>query len=158
MTSQRQAVWWRYARSVGLFAILGPLGSTLVIMVKGGLGSQVAFWPGYVMAIIPIWLAYSLIFAFPTGLLAILGAGWLAAFSGPRVKNLFVYLGLCAVSAGLLSLAGSELDLSERLMGSGFVPEPSSSLMAFSWALAGAACGGLARRADAGFAPRLTTT
>ena len=154
MTSQRQAVWWRYARSVGLFAILGPLGSTLVIMVKGGLGSQVAFWPGYVMAIIPIWLAYSLIFAFPTGLLAILGAGWLAAFSGPRVKNLFVYLGLCAVSAGLLSLVGSELALSERLLGSSMVPEPQRFLMAFSWMLAGAECGYLIRRTDTKFSAR----
>jgi len=126
-----------------------------VIVVKGALASQVAFWPGYLIAIIPIWLAYSLIFSFPTGLLAILGAGCLAAFGGPRVNNLFAYLGLCAASAGLLSLAGAELDLSERLMGSGLVPEPATSLMAFSWMLAGAGCGYLLRRTDIGFRPKI---
>jgi hypothetical protein len=154
MTGPMRATRWRYARSVGHFAILGSLGSTLVIMVEGALASKAAFEPGDVVAIIPIWLAYSLVFSFPTGLLAILGAGWLAAFSGPRVKNLFVYLGLCTVSAGLLSLAGSELDLSERLMGSGFVPEPATSLMALSWMLAGAGCGYLLRRIDMGFRPK----
>lgn len=155
MTSPRRMMGWRYARSIGLFAIAGPLCATLVIMVKGALASDATFEPGFIVAIIPIWLAYSLIFAFPTGLLAILGTSWLAAFSGPRVENLFVYLGFCAASAGLLSLAGSELDLSERLMGSGFVPEPAASLMALSWMLAGAGCAYLFRRTDIGFRPKI---
>lgn len=160
MTDQRQAMGWRYARSIGLFAVLGPFCSALVIvapalltLVEGVLAAE--FEPAYLVAIIPIWLAFSLAFSLPTGLLAILGAGWLAAFVGPRVKNLFVYLGLCAVSASLLSLAGSELDLSERLMGSSFVPEPVASLMALSWALAGAVCGYLLRRTDMGFRPKI---
>jgi len=158
MTGQRRAMWWRYARSIGLFAVLGPLCSALVIvmpalvnMVKGALEAESE--PAYLVAIIPIWLAFSLAFSFPTGLLAIVGSGWLAAFGGPRLKNFFVYLGLCAVSAGLFSLAGSELDLSERLMGSSFVPEPAASLMALSWMLSGVTCGYLLRRTDMGFRP-----
>jgi hypothetical protein len=138
-----------------LFATLGPLVSALAIVVKGAMASQVAIWPGYVMAIIPIWLTFSLAFSLPTGLLAILGGGWLAAFSGPRVKNLFTYLGLCATSAGLLSLAGSGLYLSERLLGSSFVPRPEASVMALSWMLAGAGCGYLLRRTDTGFRPEI---
>lgn len=146
MTAPRRATAWRYARSFGLFAIVGPLLSTFVIMVKGVLTSQAALPPGAIMAFVPILLAFALVFSFPTGLLAIVGTGWLAAFSSPRVKNLAAYLGLCAASAGLLSLAGSELELSRRLTGSSFVPEPATPLMAASWMLAGAGCGYLFRR------------
>src|SRR4051812_48709706 len=103
MTGLTQAMVWRYARSIGLFAVLGPLGATLVIVLEGALASEATFEPGFMLAIIPIWLAFSLIFSFPTGLLAIVGGGLLAAFCRHRVKNLFVYLGFCAVSAGFLS-------------------------------------------------------
>jgi hypothetical protein len=55
MADQGQTTWRRYGQSIGLFTILGPLISALVIVVKGALESQVAFWPGYFMTVIPIW-------------------------------------------------------------------------------------------------------
>ncbi|MFT4253706.1 MAG: hypothetical protein QM608_14620 [Caulobacter sp.] len=137
-----------FARALGLFAVVGSLvsGAASIALV---IASPPPPEAGPSLALIPIWLLFSLAFSLPAGLPAILGAGWLAAFGATRVKSLPVYLASCATVSGLLVWAGEMIDLRDEIMGTSFMSGPSTSQMTWSWVLAGLVCAALIRRGKA---------